>query len=695
MAEVSGAALPVEGAQQYGGFGVGQPGNINFYDANPQDEQNYENALQGALASLQQRVAAPNWANIGAGFLHVGPGGFGAGLQGAEQALGQFVEQRRQMALPIAQMQAQLAQSKILMGQNARAAQNWGQFQSQYAGKTPPLDALSTFVAQQQAIAPDAPATHAASTLLQSLRQTQELQQQKQTQLLQQIQTEQGLATLGRETGDPNWQQHLKNAETLEGQLRSLSQPYPAGSPVPIATGSQGTVPGALVPKPAPSLNTPQAAAGAPTAPVSGANVDPHAVIPAAVRLAQANASHELIGGELRALQSKLASATDPAQRAQLQSQVAAAQRQFAASTPQAVPLNVQINPADPAAGLASFMTAYRAGSMTPANGIAAIQDMAHRGLITQQQAAPALRTMQLDEGALGMVEGDGVSGSPTGSASAQQGAFGAPGAPATAGSTQAPASAPSPGQPMRVPSSVPALSATYTTPQAAQVQQDQIKEFQADGQKQYSQTLENQRYTQLDNLIQSTQDLIRQNPKMAQSVLGLSQQYHGFLGGMLAALQGGVEGHVAGAGVNLHLPVNEFLVGHLSPQEKQLRDAIQNRLSQIALLTQQMGGINANTARNIELHLSSSASPDVGMQANGILYALGSLQNAARYSNMLHNRVAAIATGQDPQFDAKGSPTAYYDVFNNPKIMDALSQNFLQRQAQIDANYSKAVGGK
>jgi hypothetical protein len=121
---------PIVSAQHMGGFGS-DPAQINQYGASPEDVQGYQEALQGALNSLQQRVAAPNWFNVAGGFLTPGPGGFFGELGQADKALGQFVEQRRQMALPIAQMQAQLAQSKILMGQNARAAQIMSTLQAQ------------------------------------------------------------------------------------------------------------------------------------------------------------------------------------------------------------------------------------------------------------------------------------------------------------------------------------------------------------------------------------------------------------------------------------------------------------------------------------------------------------------------------------------------------------------------------------
>ncbi len=120
---IAAPADPTVSAQHMGGFGIAEPGNINQYGATPGALDQYSQALQGAVDSLKQRVAAPNWFNVAAGFLTPGPGGFFGELGQANRALAQFTEQRRQMALPIAQMQAQLAQSRIQMSQNQQAAQ--------------------------------------------------------------------------------------------------------------------------------------------------------------------------------------------------------------------------------------------------------------------------------------------------------------------------------------------------------------------------------------------------------------------------------------------------------------------------------------------------------------------------------------------------------------------------------------------
>ena len=102
--------------------GLPDPASINQYGADPADVAEYQKSLADSVKALEQRYAQPNWFNVAAGFLKPQLGGFGASLGSASQALGENIEKQRESALPIAQMRAQLAASKIAMGQRASVA---------------------------------------------------------------------------------------------------------------------------------------------------------------------------------------------------------------------------------------------------------------------------------------------------------------------------------------------------------------------------------------------------------------------------------------------------------------------------------------------------------------------------------------------------------------------------------------------
>ena len=94
------------------------PSKINPTGASQEDLTEYQKSLDAQIKSLEDRYAQPNWFKVAAGFLKPQLGGFAASLGSASEALGENVEQQRSAALPIAQMRSQLAQSKILTGQN-------------------------------------------------------------------------------------------------------------------------------------------------------------------------------------------------------------------------------------------------------------------------------------------------------------------------------------------------------------------------------------------------------------------------------------------------------------------------------------------------------------------------------------------------------------------------------------------------
>jgi hypothetical protein len=97
---------------------VTDPSKINPTGASQEDLSEYQKSLEAQIKSLEQRYENPNWFRVAAGFLKPQLGGFAASLGSASEALGESVEQQRAAALPIAQMRSQLAQSKILTGQN-------------------------------------------------------------------------------------------------------------------------------------------------------------------------------------------------------------------------------------------------------------------------------------------------------------------------------------------------------------------------------------------------------------------------------------------------------------------------------------------------------------------------------------------------------------------------------------------------
>jgi hypothetical protein len=103
---------------------------VNPYGVREEQLADLQDTLQEQIKSLENRYAQPNWFKIAAGFAKPQLGGFMASLGSAAEAHGDTVEQQRAMALPIAQMRSQLAQSNVLMGQNKTQSDEFTRWQS-------------------------------------------------------------------------------------------------------------------------------------------------------------------------------------------------------------------------------------------------------------------------------------------------------------------------------------------------------------------------------------------------------------------------------------------------------------------------------------------------------------------------------------------------------------------------------------
>ena len=155
--------------------------NINFYGAEPSDIAEYQKSLQDSITALEQRYANPNWFNVAAGFFKPQLGGFGASLGSASQALGETVEKQRESALPLAQMRAQLAASKISMGQRASVA-------DLMAKRKPGEPLTPEFVADITARAPGSSVAQALKDQLATQQAQQQLASSEQGNAMQRVQ---------------------------------------------------------------------------------------------------------------------------------------------------------------------------------------------------------------------------------------------------------------------------------------------------------------------------------------------------------------------------------------------------------------------------------------------------------------------------------------------------------------------------
>jgi len=210
---------------------------INLYGAEPADTEEYQKALQSSVDALSQRYANPNWFNVAAGFLKPQLGGFSASLGSASQAMGENLEKQRESQLPLAQMRAQLAASKIAMGQKSTAAREFSDWQA--TGKPMSEAIYSRLVG----LAPGSATAEAAKAAYEGERANQGILSQQQT--LRQAQSGQAL-----QLAQQQFQSGAISREEYQNQLANIKSSYAPTQPVtsarPIgASGTTDTVEGA------------------------------------------------------------------------------------------------------------------------------------------------------------------------------------------------------------------------------------------------------------------------------------------------------------------------------------------------------------------------------------------------------------------------------------------------------------------
>ena len=200
------------------------PSKINPAGASKEDLSEYQKSLDAQIKALEQRYANPNYFKVAAGFLKPQLGGFFASLGSASEALGENIEQQRAAELPIAQMRSQLAQSKILTGQNKTVADMVAEYQASGQPLTP------EFVAEVNRIAPDSPSAKALSAQLVAAQKQRELASSEQANAMQRVTL---ARTMGREPNPADLALIAAASPTMPNQVTKPTAVPPAAEAAP------------------------------------------------------------------------------------------------------------------------------------------------------------------------------------------------------------------------------------------------------------------------------------------------------------------------------------------------------------------------------------------------------------------------------------------------------------------------------
>jgi len=127
--------------------GVTAYASIPTFGRSDEELQKNVDASEFAAKALEQRYQDPNWFNVAAGFLKPQLGGFAASLGSANQALGEWQEQKRANEIPVYNARAQVALMKARQTNKLTARDEYSKWVSEGSDLSKIPDLKSKFAA--------------------------------------------------------------------------------------------------------------------------------------------------------------------------------------------------------------------------------------------------------------------------------------------------------------------------------------------------------------------------------------------------------------------------------------------------------------------------------------------------------------------------------------------------------------------
>jgi len=158
---------------------------------------------------------------------------------------------------------------------------------------------------------------------------------------------------------------------------------------------------------------------------------------------------------------------------------------------------------------------------------------------------------------------------------------------------------------------------------------------------------------------------------------------------GVLTAFNEGVGAKAGDFYANVNLPVQKFLTSIKDPaMQDYMRDLMQN-FAQVAIQKQQLGGLNPSTGRNVEFNLFGESSPSMEHSTpKSALKNLLHMRTALYQTKAQHDFVRDVLSGNHPEYSTDpNSATQFYDVFSHPAYT-ALQKPWLEKHAKIEEHF-------
>lgn len=156
----------------------------------------------------------------------------------------------------------------------------------------------------------------------------------------------------------------------------------------------------------------------------------------------------------------------------------------------------------------------------------------------------------------------------------------------------------------------------------------------------------------------------------------------------LLKALNTGIGINIGAATASLSAPMEAFVRARF-PKSTGLQDYaidLAQNLAQASLVRQRMIGINQNTARNAELHLSDTSSPTMNSSPIAAMKNLMHLHTSIDQLRDMHNFISDVDTGKNPEYEvAPGNDvTRIFDIVRSDGYKK-IAANYLKTHKAIE----------
>jgi len=210
------------------------------------------------------------------------------------------------------------------------------------------------------------------------------------------------------------------------------------------------------------------------------------------------------------------------------------------------------------------------------------------------------------------------------------------------------------------------------------------------------------EQYTPRARVLDSQIDLIKNNSKPdkpdgtspVQRVTSVLSQGKIF-DGILAALNEGIGVSVNGLSANLRAPIETYIRANFDKKDQDLAMAMANNYASIALMQQQIGKVNPNSARNAELGLYNSLTPSMNTTPNAAMRSLLHLKHDLDMTRSQYEHVTSILNNKHPTLKLKPDELARFSVAFDPQYLEKINEPYAEKHRKVEDAFQRSLGTK